>query len=489
VRPTESPNRRSVSRRTVRHAAIGAAVGSVLGIVPLVLLVAPVVGGGVAGYLERDGPRRGVVAGGIAGLLMAVLTTGITGVSTFLRFGDVPFVPSDVPLAGLALAAALSLLASVGQIAVAGIGGGLGGLVEADRRRASSRDSPSDGPSRRWLRALGSLLAGVVAFALVAGALTVVLDPLIWPSLLVSLPAGIIVGTGVAVLLNHYLTRAATGRVDWRPVAVGAVVLLLVFGLVVGALFAAGQQRRAATTQSTYEYEVTIAADGSLRNATVYVPVPTENGTSPIGERFVEDVRYDRYTPAVRGYDPDPTPVNFSYELVETERGRMLAITADRIEVTRVYYREVETETMGWYEQIPAEQYDPDDPDMGVQNDGSFTFTVTVVADEPIDTADPFDDEPLLAPGADRTEVECFAGRSAPHRCFEYDGQMYADYETGEETTVYVSAQLDGRNEWFSGGWAGNEYREWSRVELRGPQSGWVLTDGELEIGSGTYRD
>jgi hypothetical protein len=66
---------------------------------------------------------------------------------------------------------------------------------------------------------------------------------------------------------------------------------------------------------------------------------------------------------------------------------------------------------------------------------------------------------------------------------------MYADYETGEETTVYVSAQLDGRNEWFSGGWTGNEYREWSRVELRGPQSGWVLTDGELEIGSGTYRD
>jgi hypothetical protein len=479
-----------ISRRTIRNGAIGAVVGSVLGFVPLVLLVAPVIGGGVAGYLERDGPRRGAVAGGVAGLLMAALTTVITGTLTFVRFGDLPFSSPDVPLEGLALAAALSLLASLGQIVVAGIGGGLGGILEADRRRAGAREPlADDGRSRPWLRVIGSLVAGLVTFGVVAVALTAVLDPLIWPSLLVSLPAGIIAGLGVAVLANHYLARATEGRVDWRPVAAGAVAVLLVFGLVVGALSVLGQQRRAATTESTYRYELTIAADQTLENATFHVPVPTENGTSRLGERFVEDVQYDRYTPAVRGYDPDPTPVDFSYELVETERGRMLAITADRIEVTKVYYREVENETMGWYERIPAEQYDPDDPDMGVQNDGSFTFTVTLVADEPIDTADPFDDEPLLAPGADRTEVDCFAGDSATHRCFEYDGRVYVDYETSEETTVYVSAQLDGRNEWFSGGWTGNEYREWSRIELRGPQSGWVLTDGELEIGSGNYRD
>jgi hypothetical protein len=328
------------------------------------------------------------------------------------------------------------------------------------------------GRSRSWLRIFGSLLAGLITFGVVAVVLTVVLDPLIWPSLLVSLPAGIIAGIAVAVLANHYLARAAEGRVDWRSVAVGAVAVLLVFTLVIGALSILGEQRRAETTQSTYQYEVTISADETLENATIYVPVPTENGTSRLGERFVEDVQYDRYSPAVRGDGPDPAPVNFSYDLVETERGQMLEITADRIEVTKVYYREVENETMGWYERIPAEEYDPDNPDMGVQNDGSFTFTVTLVGDEPIDTADPFDEEPLLTPGADRTEVDCFTGDSATHRCFEYDGQMYVDYETSEETTVYVSAQLDGRNEWFSGGWTGNEYREWSRAELRGPQWG-----------------
>lgn len=479
-----------ISRQTMRNGAIGAVVGSVLGFVPLVLLVAPVIGGGVAGYLERDGAKRGAVAGGFAGLLMAALTAVITGTIMFVRFGDLPFASPDVPLEGLALAAALSLLASVGQVVVAGIGGGLGGILEADRQRAGDRRPlPGEEHPSSWLRILGSLLTGLITFGVVAVVLTIVLDPLIWPSLLVSLPFGVIAGVGVAVLTNHYLARAAEGRVDWRPVVVGAVAVMLVFGLVVGGLSVLGQERRVATTESTYHYEVTISADETLENATFYVPVPTENGSSRLGERFVENVQYERDSPAVRGDDPDPAPVNFSYELVETERGRMLAITADRIEVTKVYYREAGNETMSWYEQIPAEEYDPDDPDMGVLNDGSFRFIVTLVADEPIDTVDPFDDEPLLAPQADRTEVECFTGSSATRRCFEYEGQVYADYETSEEATVYVSAELNGRNEWFSGGWTGNEYHEWSRVELRGPQSGWILTDGELEIGSGNYRN
>lgn len=480
-----------MSPQTIRNGAIGAVVGSGLGFVPPVVLLAPAVGGGIAGYLERDGAKRGAVAGGVAGVLMAALTAVLAGTVAFARFGDLPFASPDVPSEGLALAAALSLIASAGQIVVAGVGGGLGGVLEADRRWATRRERPAgEAQPRSWPRIIGSLLAGSVAFGVVAVVLTTVLDPLIWPSLLVSLPFGIIAGIGVAVLANHYLARAAGRRLDWQPIAVGAVAVILVFGLVVGGLSVLGQQRQAATTESTYQYEVTIAADETLENATFYVPVPTENGSSRLGERFVEDVRYDRYAPAVRGDDPDldPAPVDFSYELVETERGQMLAISADRIEVTTIYYREVENGTMGWSERISAEEYDPDDPDMGTQNDGRITFTATLVAEEAIDTADPFDAEPLLAPGADRTEIDCLTGDSSTHRCFEYEGRMYADYETSEAATVYVSAQLDGRNEWFSGGWTGNEYREWSRVELRGPHSGWVLADGGLDVGSGNYR-
>lgn len=51
---------------------------------------------------------------------------------------------------------------------------------------------------------------------------------------------------------------------------------------------------------------MTIAADETLENATFYVPMPTENGTSRLGEQFVEDVQHDRYTPAVGRDDPGP---------------------------------------------------------------------------------------------------------------------------------------------------------------------------------------
>lgn len=65
---------------------------------------------------------------------------------------------------------------------------------------------------------------------------------------------------------------------------------------------------------------------------------------------------------------------------------------------------------------------------------------------------------------------------------------MYAAYETGAETNVYVAAELSGSNEWFSGGWSGNQYREHTHVELVGPQPNWLVTAGELEVGTGSYR-
>jgi hypothetical protein len=93
-----------------------------------------------------------------------------------------------------------------------------------------------------------------------------------------------------------------------------------------------------------------------------------------------------------------PRACDFTYELVDTEHGRMLAISADRIEVQRVYYREVENETMGWREPIPESQYDPSNPSMGVLDDGTFTFSVTATSEERLETAAPFGTESLLTP-------------------------------------------------------------------------------------------
>lgn len=486
-----------VTRRTLRNAGIGAVVGVVLGFVPLVLLVAPLVGGAVSGFLERNGPKRGALAGGIAGALLAALSTTVVAVIVAVRFGDLPFLVADAPLRSLGTATVLSMVASLGQILVAAIGGGLGGLLEADRRRVTARapadSSRSAGRDRlaSVARIFASLLAGLATFAVVALAVTAVLDPFVWPSALVSLPVGFVAGAAVAVVGYHYLTRRNDpgSDVNWRAVGAGAVALAVVFGLVVGGLGVLGDRRITETTESTYRYDVTVAADDTLEDATFYVPLPVdaESGTSDLGEYFVEEGRYERHAPTVDGYESPADRVEFSYDIVETDHGPMLAISTDRIEVTRVYYRTVENGTMGWHERIDPEEYDPDDPSMGVQDDGSFRFSVALAATDTVDTAGPFDDEPLLTPKSDLREVDC-QYPSEMARCYEYDSLVYVTYETDPETTVDVAAELSGSNEWFSGGWSGNEYREWTHVELVGPQSGWIVTAGELEVGTGSYR-
>jgi hypothetical protein len=483
-----------LSRRTLAHGALGAVVGSVLGFVPLVVLVAPLFGGGVAGYLERDGSKQGAVAGAFAGVLMAALSSIITGTILFARFGDLPFTSPDEAMGGLVVAATLSVLASLGQLLVAGLGGALGGVLEAthtrERGHALGRVAPAGERGRRHslLRAAGSLIAGFVIFAVVGVSVTAVLDPLIWPSAIVGLPIGIVAGTAVAVLGYHYLTHRPDPTRHWRGVAAGVVAVVVVFALALGGLSLLGQQRLDESYQSTYEYRVTLTADGTLENATVYVPVPAAGNDSAFGERFVENVRYDRSVPSFRGSNATADPVNFTYDLVETDQGPMVAIRADRVPVTDYYYREVENESMGYRERIDASEYDPADPDMGVQHDGRFTFLVTVVADDPIDTADPFDTEPLLSSQSDRTSVDCRFESADRGQCYESTGRVYADYETANGTTVAIGTELTGRNEWFAGGWRGNEYRQRSSVALVGPHSGWHRTGGDLEVGVGTYR-
>lgn len=341
---------------------------------------------------------------------------------------------------------------------------------------------------RRLVGAVVGLVVGFVVLAVVGLAVTAVLDPFIWPSLLVGIPAGLVAGAAASVLVYWYLTRPADDTRNWRRIGGAVFVVSLVLVAVLAGLWVLGEQRIDETAEHAYQYQVTIATNESLDSPTFYVPVPTQDGASPMGERFVETVVADRYVPSMEGYDPDPVPVEFAYDLVQTPNGPMVAISADRIVVTPVYYRVVENETMGWHERIDPAEYDPSNPNMGVQDDGSFTFTLTTRAERPVDTANPFGHEPMLSGQQALTQVDCMDIHSTAGDCYRARGTIYADYGANATANVYVSTELEGWNSWFSGGWTGNSYREWSRVELHGPHSGWTQTDTELTVGRGRYR-
>ncbi|WP_135305086.1 hypothetical protein [Haloarcula amylovorans] len=169
--------------------------------------------------------------------------------------------------------------------------------------------------STKWAVVFDCLVAGLLTFAVVTVVLTTVLDPLLWPSLLVSLPLGFAIGSAVAVVGYYYATRVPESRIDRRTINIGIVATFLVFGLLVGGLYALGQQRLDESYESTYEYQVTLSADH-------------------------------------------------------------------------------------------------------------------------IDTADPFVDEPMLSRPYNRSEVECAFATGSRHRCYEYDGRVYANYDTANDTTV-----------------------------------------------------
>jgi hypothetical protein len=89
------------------------------------------------------------------------------------------------------------------------------------------------------VRSLASLLAGVLAFAVVGVGVTALLDPYVWPSALLGLPAGLVAGTVALPLTYLGLTargeRRETGRVSARTgrrlrTLAGATVGFLVVG-------------------------------------------------------------------------------------------------------------------------------------------------------------------------------------------------------------------------------------------------------------------
>ncbi|SFR63446.1 DUF5518 domain-containing protein [Halogeometricum limi] len=199
------------TRTTGRTVAVGAFVGLVASYLPFVSLVAPLVAGGVAGFLEGGNVRRGSLVGGLTGLVVAVaesvLSVGIAAAT--LGVGGV----EGVSATGLLLAGALWIVAAAGQAVVAGVGGALGAVVRADRTdRAARSDADRSAPGVRAVPLLASLLAAVVTFAGVGLGVTALLDPYIWPSMLVGIPVGAVTGAAVGVLGYHVLVTRAGDR-------------------------------------------------------------------------------------------------------------------------------------------------------------------------------------------------------------------------------------------------------------------------------------
>ncbi|MFC7155452.1 DUF5518 domain-containing protein [Halomarina halobia] len=108
---------------TLLNAAIGAVVTVVLSFVPL----SPILGGAVAGYLQRGGRREGASVGALSGVFASLpLVIALLLLSSFLAV--VPALDAVTPAVG-AIGVALAVGAFLAVAAVAALLGALGGFL------------------------------------------------------------------------------------------------------------------------------------------------------------------------------------------------------------------------------------------------------------------------------------------------------------------------------------------------------------------------
>lgn len=128
------------SNHTVRNAAVGAVVTLVLSFTA----VSPLLGGGVAGYLQREPPRRGARVGAISGAIASVpfFLVVVLGAALFLGSASAGVgLPGAVELVIIFLVVLPAL--TLWTVGLSALGGYLGAYVRANSGSTRDRNGPS----------------------------------------------------------------------------------------------------------------------------------------------------------------------------------------------------------------------------------------------------------------------------------------------------------------------------------------------------------
>ncbi|AKB28828.1 hypothetical protein MSSIT_2109 [Methanosarcina siciliae T4/M] len=217
------------------------------------------------------------------------------------------------------------------------------------------------------------------------------------------------------------------------------IVLLLIISAVLLSTWWQDQKQRMydRSLRSSYDYDVVLTTDSTLNNVTLYIPLPVINDTSYVGMDIIEQ--------HFNNHDP-----SWEYSIVDTEHGLMVSMKNKKA-------RSIDLSTM-------------------------------VLSDQPIDTMNPLNNEMILIPKYNLTQnVNASGVYSRTSEQFDYDSKMYAYYDAPSNANVSISIYLNGRNEWWIGGWQYNSYWETMEVMLSGSQDGWTTVSGQLVTGEGTY--
>ncbi|SEO21801.1 hypothetical protein SAMN04487948_101149 [Halogranum amylolyticum] len=128
-----------IATKYLKNGALGVVAMIVVGLVPMIGPVAPLVGGGVAGYRQREDVKGGAIAGLVSGLLWTLLTlvlliVVVVGAGLTAPPGVGPL--NWLPAAGGGLyVGVLFAVMNAGVCAATTLGGAIGGALVKEAQR------------------------------------------------------------------------------------------------------------------------------------------------------------------------------------------------------------------------------------------------------------------------------------------------------------------------------------------------------------------
>jgi hypothetical protein len=209
------------------------------------------------------------------------------------------------------------------------------------------------------------------------------------------------------------------------------IVILVIFAgllmFVAGFFYPLGFDALGIDPVSTYTYTATVDATGELTGVTMFLPVPSNKGNSPLGVEFADG----RGTGLGSGITAD---------YFAAKDAAFIKVVGDRLR----------SEKLGAEVEI--------DPMI-------------------IDTKNPVANAYLFAPAEADSDPA------------NYKVNVYLKYNCAEDTVVKISLKCVGKNQWsYYNGDKDNSYVNTMELSVKGPQSGWVTADASCVSGMGDYR-
>lgn len=276
-----------------------------------------------------------------------------------------------------------------------------------------------------------------------------------------------------------------------RKLIIGLLILITIliisFAFVIGFFYVTASDN----TQSVYIYELQLSTSGTVKNATLLIPVPSYyNSQSGKNETLINISLV-----SFKNFDRD----NISAKIEDVKGVPMLNISADRI--TPVYKNRIqpiavrpgqnESELPPVPTHIYSDRYSEETPQLVKMEIHLYDIS----AGDEIDTRMPLGKEPLFMPyrileditTSDGMMYEDYYLSKKGSAGYLFEVPFILSYDSGDENVLTVSSDFQGINQWWVLGWQSNSYSERIRHEFKGGCNGTYPVKGLLITGAGVY--